>query len=168
MLLKPKNLELTVNELRENVVVNELKKNEEPPLQKLIKEGHTHDDFVMKILNTLSKELRHSKKITLRDCEEHERLLYYQNCLYVSNYKEIRTKVCELHHDLSAADHGERTKTLKLIHRQYFWPELRSDVSRYVHNCHICRRSKPCHHKPYADTHRQAHTHRHTYTRLYT
>ncbi len=129
VLLKPRNLELAVNELRENVVVNESKKNEEPPLQKLIKEGHTHDDFVMEILDALNKRLRHSKKITLGDCEEREELLYYQNHLYVLNYKEIRTRVCELHHDLSAAGHGERTKTLKLIHRQYFWPGLRSNVS---------------------------------------
>ncbi len=149
VLLKPRNLELAVNELGENVVVNESEEDEEPPLQELIKEGHTHDDFAMEILDALSKGLRHSKKITLGDCEEREGLLYYQNRLYVPDYKETRTRVCELHHDLPAAGHGGRTKTLELVHRQYFWPGLRSDVSRYVHNCHTCRRSKPRRHKPY-------------------
>ncbi len=66
VLLKSRNLELAVNELGENVAVNESKEDEEPPLQKLIKEGHTHDDFVMKILDALIKGLRHSKKIPLR------------------------------------------------------------------------------------------------------
>ena len=52
-------------------------------------------------------------------------------------------------HDTPAAGHGGRSKTLELLRREYYWPQMRKDVARYVKNCHTCSRSKASRLGPY-------------------
>ena len=45
-------------------------------------------------------------------------------------------------HDQIATGHPGYQKTVSLITRNYYWPELKKLVQRYIQNYHSCRRAK--------------------------
>jgi len=62
--------------------------------------------------------------------------------LYVPKDEELRAEVIWLHHDVPAAGHGERWKTVELVTRNYWWPEVMMDIERYVEECDLCQKMK--------------------------
>lgn len=114
----------------------------EPTLAEAISTAYENDGFAQEILRLLRDGVTQSKKITLSECESREGQLWYQGRLYVPDNEKLRVRLCEAHHDAPAAGHNGRTKTLELIRRSYFWPQMRKFIARYVRNCHICAKSK--------------------------
>jgi len=62
--------------------------------------------------------------------------------IYVPRDMELRMEVIRLHHDVPAAGHGGRWKTVELVTRNYWWPGVMRDVGRYVEGCDGCQRKK--------------------------
>ena len=62
--------------------------------------------------------------------------------VYVLKNEELRAEVIQLHHDIPAAGHGERWKTVELVTRNYWWPRVTRDVGKYVEGCDLCQRMK--------------------------
>ena len=62
--------------------------------------------------------------------------------VYVLKNKELRAEVIQLHHDVLAVGHGERWKTVELVTRNYWWPDVMRDVERYMEGCNLCQRMK--------------------------
>ena len=56
------------------------------------------------------------------------------------------------HHSIPAAGHPGRSKTLELISSEFYWPKMQQDIERFVHNCHICQRSRTSRHSPFRIT----------------
>ena len=52
-------------------------------------------------------------------------------------------------HEVPAARHPGRSKTLELLARQYYWPRMHKDVDRFLCNCHTCHRSRTSRHAPF-------------------
>ncbi len=46
--------------------------------------------------------------------------------------EELRAEVVRLHHDVPAAGHGGRWKTVELVMRNYWWLGVTRDVGKYV------------------------------------
>ena len=69
-------------------------------------------------------------------------LVLKEGKVYVSKDEELRTEVIRLHHDVPAAGHGGRWKTVELITRNYWWPGVMRDVGRYMEGCDLCQRIK--------------------------
>jgi hypothetical protein len=38
--------------------------------------------------------------------------------------------------------HPGQNKVIKMLEREYYWPQLKQSVRRYIRNCHECRRNK--------------------------
>ena len=55
--------------------------------------------------------------------------------------KELRTKVMSLGHDSMLAGHLGIKKTVDIISREFFWPGIFSEVTRYCQSCDICQRT---------------------------
>ena len=53
-----------------------------------------------------------------------------------------------MHHDSVATGHPGRAKTLELVSRNYWWPDLTKFVHKYVDGCDICQRTKNFPSKP--------------------
>ena len=70
-------------------------------------------------------------------------LLYSANRLYIPPNPTLRTSILQTHHDCNASAHLGMDKTYELISRSFFWPELQTDVRRYIRSCDSCRRNKP-------------------------
>jgi len=62
--------------------------------------------------------------------------------VYVLKDKELRAEVIWLHHDIPAAGHGGRWKTVELVTRNYWWPGVMRDMGRYVEGCNLCQMMK--------------------------
>ena len=62
--------------------------------------------------------------------------------IYVPKNEELRAKVIQLHHDVLAAEHGGRWKTVELVTRNYWWSSVTRDVGKYVEGCNLCQRMK--------------------------
>ena len=62
--------------------------------------------------------------------------------VYVLKNEELRVGIIWLHHDVLAAGHRRRWKTVELVTRNYWWPEVMRDVGKYIEGCDLCQRMK--------------------------
>ena len=75
-------------------------------------------------------------------------LLYFEERLYIPK-GPTRLRVLQSRHDFPAAGHFGYNKTLELISRDFWWPQMWKDVKDFVLSCDICSRSKNPQHRPY-------------------
>jgi len=59
-----------------------------------------------------------------------EELVLKERKVYVPKDEELRAEVIQLHHDVLAAGHGGRWKTVELVTRNYWWPRVMRDVGK--------------------------------------
>ena len=56
------------------------------------------------------------------------KLVIKEEKIYVLKDKELRAEIIQLYHDVLAAGHGGRWKTVELVTRNYWWPGVIRDV----------------------------------------
>jgi len=52
--------------------------------------------------------------------------------------EELRVEIIWLYYDVLTAEHNGRWKTVELITRNYWWPEVMRDVEGYINKCDMC------------------------------
>ena len=62
--------------------------------------------------------------------------------IYVPKDKELKTKITQLHHDVSVAECNGRWKITDLVMRNYWWLGVNKEVRKYVDNCDLYQRMK--------------------------
>ena len=72
----------------------------------------------------------------------------YRNNLNVPDHEPLRLHLMQEHHDPPAIGHPGREKTLELLQRKYYWPQMRNEVMRYIRNCYKCNVPTPAHMHP--------------------
>jgi hypothetical protein len=70
--------------------------------------------------------------------------LLHEGAVYVPTGRDLRTRILKACHDHLFAGHPGQTKTLVLLHCDYFWPKMCDDVIAFVKSCIICRCTKAC------------------------
>lgn len=104
----------------------------------LLEEGHRKDPFPNEVLTLLCTGARRCRTLSFAECSEQEGRLLYRGKLYILASDELRLHILQQAHDVPAAGHPGRAKTLELAGRTFFWPGIRRDVDQYVRNCHPC------------------------------
>jgi len=61
-----------------------------------------------------------------------DRLLYFQGKIYVPDTSDLRQWIITLSHDSWLAGHSGRWKTLELVSRNHWWPQMSRYVGRYI------------------------------------
>ena len=69
-------------------------------------------------------------------------LVIKEGKIYVLKDEELRVEVIQLYHDVPAAGHGGRWKTVELVTRNYWWPGVMRNIGRYMEGCDLCQRMK--------------------------
>jgi hypothetical protein len=103
-----------------------------------------------------ARELRKDKgRGTVKSAEwsESEGLLMFHSKIYVPNDRDLRRCIVEQHHDTHIAGHAGRFKTLELVSRNYWWPQMSHYIGIYVKHCDLCNRTKVQCQRPFGELH---------------
>lgn len=109
-----------------------------PFVNKLIEETK-RDEMIQRMLENSAN----NDKLTQGD----DGIVYLHNLIYVPH--KLRQEVIRMHHDPPAYGHMGIEKTTEHISRNYYFPNMRRAVERYIKNCDSCQRNKPARHQPY-------------------
>ena len=98
-------------------------------IEELFDEAYTKDSIPNDVLGQLRRGQTRSKQLSLAECQEDDngRLLYCRR-LYVPNHMLLKLRLIKNFHEVLAARHPGRSKTPKLLSRQYYWPRMHKDV----------------------------------------
>ena len=112
----------------------------EVDLVEKIKKARSKDEDVVRVVEEM-------KKVGVRELRGNEwkiegELVLKEGKVYVPKDEELRVEVIRLHHDVPAAGHGGRWKTVELVTRNYWWPGVTRDVGKYVEECNLCQKMK--------------------------
>ena len=107
------------------------------------------DKLMKEITHALKQGDKQHPKVPLGECIIKDELIYIFGLLYIPDNEELQREIIHIHHDHPAAGHPERAATYELISRNYWWPNMRKVIARYLSNCNTCARIKPVQHKPY-------------------
>ena len=78
-----------------------------------------------------------------------EGILFKDGKIYIPNLDSLKLQILQHCHDNEVSGHPGIRKTIKLILRQYTWPNIHSDVTKYCKTCDLCNRTKSSRHAPY-------------------
>jgi hypothetical protein len=95
-----------------------------------------------------ARELRKDKgRGTIKSAEwsESDGLLMFHGKIYVPKERDLRCRIVEQHHDMHIAGHAGHFKTLKLVSRNYWWPQMSRYIGIYVKHCDLCNQTKVQH-----------------------
>jgi hypothetical protein len=102
-------------------------------------------------ISTLDLLVIDIKRRSDNNCEKFklvDDLLYFEECLYIPE-GPARLRVLQVHHDFSAAGYFGFNKTLELISRDFWWPQIWKVVKKIVLSCNTCSKLKNPRHCPY-------------------
>jgi hypothetical protein len=84
---------------------------------------------------------------TIKSAEwsESDGLLMFRGKIYVPKDKDLRCHIIEQHHDTCITRHAGCFKTLELVSRNYWWPQMSRYIGIYVKHCDLCNQTKVQH-----------------------
>jgi len=112
----------------------------EVDLVEKIKKARSKDEDVIRVVEEMKKT--GVKELRGNEWKIEEDLVLKEGKVYVLKDEELRAEVIQLHHDVPAAGHGGRWKTVELVMRNYWWPGVTRDVGKYVEGYDLCQRMK--------------------------
>jgi hypothetical protein len=106
------------------------------------------DDVQEESVGKAVRELRKDKgrgAVKSAEWSESDGLLMFYGKIYVPKDKDLRCHIVKQHHDTRIAGHAGRFKTLELVSRNYWWPQISRYIGIYVTHCDLCNWTKVQH-----------------------
>jgi hypothetical protein len=103
-----------------------------------------------------ARELRKDKgRGTIKSTEwsESDGLLMFRGKIYVPKDRDLRCRIVEQHHDMCIAGHAGCFKTLELVARNYWWPQMSHYIGPYVKHCNLCNQTQVQRRRPIGELH---------------
>jgi len=114
-----------------------------------IRKGNRNGDQEEPIAK-VARELRRSANGTVHSLEwsNIDGLLQFREKIYIPQSPDLRRQIVALCHDTHIAGHPGRWKTLELVSRNYWWPQISRYIGQYVSTCDLYLWTKPWRHSP--------------------
>jgi len=102
-----------------------------------------------------ARELRQALDKTVHSAEwsEDGGVLQFRGKIYVPRNVDLRRRVVSLCHDTKVAGYPGHWKTLELVSRDYWWPQMSRYIGQYIGTCDLCLRTKPIRQAPVSKLH---------------
>jgi hypothetical protein len=114
------------------------------------------DNMQEELVVKAARELRKDKSrgmVKSAEWSESDGLLMFHGKIYVPNDRDLRRCIVEQHHDMHIARHAGHFKTLELVSRNYWWPQMLRYIGIYVKHCDLCNQTKVQHQRPIGELH---------------
>ena len=69
-------------------------------------------------------------------------LVLKKDKVYMLKDKELRVEIIWLHYNILVVGHRGKQKTIELVMRNYWWPEVTKNVRKYMEGCNMYQRMK--------------------------
>ena len=84
---------------------------------------------------------------------EEDGIVYVDRRIYIPNNQKIKERILQENHEPVDIGHPEQQQMMKFIKRNYWWPEIKTDVKKYVQGCFKCQQNKVQHMKKIGELH---------------
>ena len=84
---------------------------------------------------------------------EEDEIVYVDRRIYIPNNQKIKERILQENHEPVNIEHPEQQQMMKFIKRNYWWPEIKTDVKKYVQGCFKCQQNKVQHMKKIGELH---------------
>ncbi|KAF5775135.1 putative nucleotidyltransferase, Ribonuclease H [Helianthus annuus] len=111
--------------------------SQEPSLLLAIRKAILTDPESQSILLQISQKSAGSDKFQVK-----EGLLFYQGRLFVPVTANLRSQLLTEFHSSVIGGHSGITRTLHRLSSNFYWPNMRSDVSTFIAECQVCQQTK--------------------------
>ena len=80
-------------------------------------------------------------------------MLFRKGKVWIPSDPSLRKLIMESEHDSRVAGHMGMDKTMELVDRNFYWPEMAKDIEDYVRSCEDCQKNKASRHKRHGALH---------------
>ena len=119
---------------------------EDDSFRRRIAEGYLIDPWFQDLANL--DQLSHVNGLYRKQIAPATRSRPEQTVVVIPDVPELKKEIIENQHSAKLAGHPGRDRTLELIQRNYWWPNMRADVEDFVAHCEQCQRNKASNQRP--------------------
>ena len=80
-------------------------------------------------------------------------ILFRKGMVWIPRDSVLRLKIMEAVHNSQVAGHRGMEKTVEIVDRNFYWPEMANNIKDYVRSCEDCQKNTLPHHKMHGKLH---------------
>ena len=100
------------------------------------------NDLLNKIIAGYALDPWFKNPVNVENLALKDAIWWYQDAIVVPMVDSLHNDILIECHDVVYNEHTDISKTLKLVERNFWWPNLRNNVKSYVNSCDVCQHSK--------------------------